>query len=95
MCILLAQEVLGDLDDVLSAQAVVLQQFSSGAGAAELIVHADTLDGSGQLFAQQGADSLTQTADDRVLFAGDDLAALAGSFQNQLLISHLRCACYS
>ena len=59
------------------------------AGAAEFVIHADSLHGSGQLFTEQRADSLTQTADDGMLFAGDDLAALLCSGQDQLFIQGL------
>ena len=55
----------------------------------ELIVDTDALDGSGQLLAQQGGNSLAQTTDDGVLLSGDDLAALLSSFQNQLIVQRL------
>ena len=43
----------------------------------------------GQLLAQNGADSLAQTADDAVLLGGDDLAALLGGLEDDLLIQRL------
>ena len=55
----------------------------------ELIVDTDALDGSGQLLAQQGGNSLAQTTDDGVLLSGDDLAALLCCSQNQLIVQRL------
>ena len=55
----------------------------------ELVVNADALNGSRQLLAQQAADSLAQTADNRVLFASDDTSTLLSSSQNQLLVQRL------
>ena len=70
---------------MVCAQAELLQQSNGGAGMAVLVVDADAAHRCGQLFRQQAANSLAQTADDGVLFAGDDLAALLGSLQHQLL----------
>ena len=72
---LLTAELVGDLDDVLLAQAELLQQVVCGAGEAEDVVDADAADGGGALLGQAGADSLAQAADDGMLLAGDDLIA--------------------
>ena len=56
---------------------------------AELVVHADALDGHGALLCQAGADRLAQTADDGVLLHGDDLAAVLGGGEHQLLVQRL------
>ncbi len=45
--------------------------------------------GDGQLFAQDGADGLAQTADDAVLLGGDDPAALLGGLEDDLLVQRL------
>ena len=87
--ILLAAELVGDLDDVLLAQAELLQQVIGGAGEAVDVVDTDAADGGGALLGQAGADSLAQTADDGVLLAGDDLTALLGSGDDQLLVQGL------
>ena len=71
---------------MLRAQAELLQQSRGGAGMAELVVDTDTNHLGGQLLAEQAADRLAQTADDGVLLAGDDLAALFGGREHQLLI---------
>ena len=42
-----------------------------------------------QLLAEQGADSLAQTADDVMLLGGDDLTALPGSLEDDVLIQRL------
>ena len=63
----LLHELLRDLGDVLRAQAELLQQVGGWAGVAELVVHADALDGHGALLCQAGANGLAQTADDGVL----------------------------
>ena len=72
---LLTAELVGDLDDVLLAQAELLEQVVCGAGEAEDIVDTDAADGGGALLGQAGADSLAQAADDGKLLAGDDLTA--------------------
>ena len=41
------------------------------------------------LFAENGRNSLSKAADDVVLFAGDDLAALLGCLQDDLLVEGL------
>ena len=70
-------------------QTVQLEQVPCGAGAAELVLHAHAADRSRQLLAQDGADGLAQTADDAVLLGGDDLAALLGGLEDDLLIQRL------
>ena len=59
-------------DDGVGTQAELLQQFPCGAGVAELILHADAMHETGQLLADNRADSLAQTADDAVLLYGGD-----------------------
>ena len=71
---------------MLRRKAELLQKIHSGAGVTELVVDADAAHGSGQLLAEQAADSLAQTADDGVLLAGDNLTALSGGGEDQLLI---------
>ena len=86
---LFTQHILGLCHNVFGAEAKLLQQRSGRAGVTEHVVDTDALDRRGQLFAEQGADRFTQTADDVVLLHGDDLAALLGSFQHQRLIQGL------
>ena len=74
---------------MLCAEAELLQQGGGGAGVAEFIVDADAAELGGALFAQQRSHSLAQAADDAVLLTGDDLAALAGSLQDDFLIQGL------
>ena len=83
---LLAQEVQHDLLHVGGGQAELLQQLPAGAGAAELVVDADPAHGGGPLLDQQGAHRLAQAADDAVLLGGDDLAALLGGLEDDLLV---------
>ena len=70
---------------MLLAQAVELEDLRRGAGFAEYIVNTDAAHGSGQLLGKQAANRLAQTADDTVLLTGDDLAALLGGGEDQLL----------
>ena len=74
---------------MLRGQAELLEQGSGGAGVAELVVDADAAHGGGQLLAQNAAHGLAQAAQDVVLLAGDDLAALLGRLQHQLLVQGL------
>ena len=60
------QHFLGDLLDVLCAEAELLQQGGGGAGVAEFIVDADTAEPGGALLAEQSGDGFAQTADDAV-----------------------------
>ena len=55
----------------------------------ELVVDTDAAHQGGALLAEQGAHRLTQAADDGVLLAGDDLSALLGRLQHQLLVQRL------
>ena len=80
---------MGSLADGGCVQTELLQQVPCGAGAAELVLHADAADRGRQLLAEQGTDSLAQTADDVVLLGGDDLAALPGSLEDDVLIQRL------
>ena len=80
---------MGSLADGGCVQTELLQQVPCGAGAAEHVLHAHTAHGSGQLLAQNGADGFAQTADDVVLLGGDDLAALLGSLEDDLLVQGL------
>ena len=59
---------MGGLADGGSVQTELLQQVPCGAGAAEHVLHAHAAHGSGQLLAEDGADSFAQTAD---LFLGE------------------------
>ena len=77
------------LADGRCIQTVQLEQVPCGAGAAELVLHAHAADRGGQLLAQDSADSLAQTADDAVLLGGDDLAALLGGLEDDLLVQRL------
>ena len=83
---LLAQHLFCSLADGGSVQTIQLEQIPGRAGAAELILHAHTADGGGALLAQDGTDSLAQTADDIVLLGSDDLAALLGRLEDDVLI---------
>ena len=58
------QHLVDGLADGGCIETVQLQQIPRGAGAAELVLHADAADGGGLLLAEQGADGLAQTADD-------------------------------
>ena len=73
---LFTQELPSNLYDVVCAQAELTQNLVSGAGETKLVVNADTLNGGGVSFGQEAAHSFAQTADDGVLFTGDDLTAL-------------------
>ena len=86
---LLAQHLFCSLADGGSVQTIQLEQIPGRAGAAELILHAHTADGGGALLAQDGTDSLAQTADDTVLLGSDDLAALLGRLEDDVLIQGL------
>ena len=83
------QHLLCGLADGGGVQTILAQQIPCRAGAAELVLHAHAADGGGQLLAQKRADGLAQTADDVVLLGGDDLAALLGGLEDDLLIQRL------
>ena len=63
---------------MLRGETELLEQSGSGTGVAKLVVDADAAHGGGALLGQNTTDSLTQAAQDVVLLAGDDLAALLG-----------------
>ena len=65
---------------MLRGQTELLKQSGGGAGVAKLIVDTDAAHGGGALLGQNTAHGLAQAAQDVVLLAGDDLAALAGAF---------------
>ena len=69
---------MGRLFDGGGVQAVGVDQVPGRGRAGKAVLHADTPDGDGVFLGQQGADRLAQAADDAVLFAGDDLPAVAG-----------------
>ena len=80
---LFSAEFLCHVHDVGSAEAELGQQFLGGAGVAKFIVDTDAAQGGGVLLTEQGSHRFAQTADDGMLLAGDDLAALFRSGQNQ------------
>ena len=83
------QHLVGRLADGGGIEAVQLQQIPGRAGAAELVLHTNAADRGGALLAQDSADGLAQTADDAVLLGGDDLAALLGRLEDDVLIQGL------
>ena len=80
---------MGSLADGGCVQTELLQQVPCGAGAAEHVLHAHAAHGGGLLLAQDSADGLAQTADNVVLLGSDDLAALLGSLEDDLLVQDL------
>ncbi len=77
------------LADGRCIQTVQLEQVPCGAGATEHVLHAHAADGGRQLLAQDGADGLAQAADDAVLLGSDDLAALPGGLEDDVLVQRL------
>lgn len=78
-----------DCFHVLGAQTELLEKRGGRAGMAELVIDADAAQLRRALFAEHSRDCLSKAADDVVLFAGDDLAALLGCLQDDLLVEGL------
>ena len=92
--VLFLNEILGNLDDVIRAEAELAQHFPRRAGMAEFVVHADAAHRRRALLRQHRRDGLAQTADDAVLLAGDDLAAGLRRLDDDFLVERLdECRC--
>ena len=87
--VLLFHKIPRDFGDVICAQAKLTQHFPCRAGMAEFVVHADAAHHRRAFFAEHARDSLAQTADNAVLFAGDDLSAFLRRLDNDFFIQRL------
>ena len=88
-CGLFIQHFMSGLADGGGIQTILTQQVPGRAGAAELVLHAHAAHGGGQLLRENCAHSFAQTADDVVLLGSDDLAAVLGSLEDDLLVQGL------